>query len=187
MGFPGPDHQHGLMKALFKLKQIFFPLLVLVLEFPIQVPRPHPSPDTSQGYNVSLTLAQTQNSVKGVTCLEPVVQQWAIGSVVGQVWRGEESRGVMGQDGHLQPGFGLLQDLHIHQLLGIRKVKTNTPPRQSSEVPHPSILASRRLTAKALSSRPHISIHTPHRDSSGVPLASSSADFWRKKASAGWP
>lgn len=31
---------------------------------------------------MSLTLAQTQDSVKSVTGLEPVIQQWAIGDVV---------------------------------------------------------------------------------------------------------
>lgn len=74
---------------------------------------------------MSLTLAQTQNSVKGVTCLEPVVQQSTIGNVVGQVRCGQEGRDVVGQDGHFQASFGLLQNLHIHQLLRIRKVKTS--------------------------------------------------------------
>lgn len=91
---------------------------------------------------MSLTLAQTQNSVKGVTCLEPVMQQRAIGDMVGQMRCGEEGRDVVGQDGHLQPGFGLLQNLHIHQLLGIRKVETSDLPEQSSEVPSPSSQAT---------------------------------------------
>lgn len=90
-------------------------------------------PDTSQGYNLSLTLAQTQNPVKGVTCLEPVMQQWAIGNMVGQMMCGEESRDAVGQDGHLQPIFGLLQNLHIHQLLRIRKGKTSTLPEQRAQ------------------------------------------------------
>lgn len=93
---------------------------------------PRPS-DTSQGYNVPLTLAQTQNSVKGVTCVEPVMQQRPIGYMVGQMRRGEESRGVVGQDGHLQPSSGLLQNLHIHQLLRIRKGKMSTLPEQRAQ------------------------------------------------------
>lgn len=68
-----------------------------------------------------LTLAQAQNSVKGVPCLEPVMQQRAVGHMIGQVRRGEESRGVVGKDGHLQPIFGLLQNLHIHQLFRITR------------------------------------------------------------------
>lgn len=82
---------------------------------------------------MSLTLAQTQNSVKGVTCLKPVMQQPAIGNMVRQMRRGEESRDVVGQDGHLQPIFGLLQNLHIHQLLGIRKVKTSIIPEHRAQ------------------------------------------------------
>lgn len=65
------------------------------------------SPDTSKGYNMSLTLAQTQDSVQGVTSLEPVVQQRAVGNVVRQMRRGEKSRDVVGQDSHLQPICGL--------------------------------------------------------------------------------
>lgn len=57
---------------------------------------------------MSLALAQTQDSMKGVTSLEPVIQQWAVGNVVRQMRRGEESRDVVGQDSHLQPISGLL-------------------------------------------------------------------------------
>lgn len=56
---------------------------------------------------MSLTLAQTQDSVKGVTGLEPVVQQWAIGDVVRQMRCGEKSRDVVGKDSNLQPICGL--------------------------------------------------------------------------------
>lgn len=57
---------------------------------------------------MSLALAQTQDSMKGVTSLEPVIQQWAVGNVVRQMRRGEESRDVVGQNSHLQPISGLL-------------------------------------------------------------------------------
>lgn len=71
-------------------------------------PRAHGSPDTSKGYNMSLTLAQTQDSVKDVASLEPVIQQRAVGDMVRQMRYGEESRDVVGQNSHLQPILGLL-------------------------------------------------------------------------------
>lgn len=46
--------------------------------------------------------------MQGVACLEPVIQQWAVGDVVRQMGRGEEAGNVVGQDSHLQPVFGLL-------------------------------------------------------------------------------
>lgn len=46
--------------------------------------------------------------MQGVACLEPVIQQWAVGDVVRQMGRGEEAGNVVGQDSHFQPVFGLL-------------------------------------------------------------------------------
>lgn len=66
------------------------------------------APTAGKGYNPLLTRAQTQDPVQGVTCLEPVIQQWAVGDVVRQMSRGEEAGDVVGQDSHLQPVFGLL-------------------------------------------------------------------------------
>lgn len=71
-------------------------------------PRAHGSPDTSKGYHMSLTLAQTKYFVKSVTSPEPMIQQRAIGDMVRQMRSGEESRDVVGQHSHLQPIFGLL-------------------------------------------------------------------------------
>ena len=59
-------------------------------EAPCAPPQRHSAPppplllplQPSKGYNPLLTRAQTQDPVQGVACLEPVIQQWAVGDMV---------------------------------------------------------------------------------------------------------